>query len=267
MINHVDKIVMDRNKLKTSLLEREILFGGWISYDHPAIAETFAMTNFDFIAIDMEHAPISLSSAQRIISISQGYQVPCLPRPVSHSNDFIKPLLDSGSDGLILQMVETYEEVTKISNLMKYPPEGKRTFGVNRAQSFGLNFEEYVKSWNQGSILIVQIESKEGVKNIEDITSHPAVDGVMIGPYDLSGSYGVPGETNHPIIQDASQIVIKACKNNHKSCGTQIANPNVLNTQKALDLGYTFLIMGSDLFLITNWSKQTSKLINNLKNG
>ena len=133
---------MNKNKLKKSLIKRELLFGGWISYDHPAIAETFALTNFDFIAIDMEHAPISLSSAQRIISISQGYDIPCLPRPVSHSNDFIKPLLDSGSDGLILQMFENYDDVTNISNLLKYPPIGKRTFGVNRAQSFGLKFEE-----------------------------------------------------------------------------------------------------------------------------
>ena len=76
MINDAIKIVMNRNKLKTSLMQREILFGGWISYDHPAIAETFAMTNFDFIAIDMEHAPISLSSAQRIISISQATKFP-----------------------------------------------------------------------------------------------------------------------------------------------------------------------------------------------
>ena len=94
---------MTRSKLKKSLNKRELLFGGWISYDHPSIAETFALTGFDFISIDMEHAPISLSSAQRIISISQAYQIPCLPRPVSHSNDFFKPLLDSGADGLIVE--------------------------------------------------------------------------------------------------------------------------------------------------------------------
>ena len=126
---------MSRSKLKKSLNKRELLFGGWISYDHPSIAETFALTGFDFISIDMEHAPISLSSAQRIISISQAYQIPCLPRPVSHSNDFFKPLLDSGSDGLIVQMVETSEEVENISKYLKYPPIGNRTYGVNRAHS------------------------------------------------------------------------------------------------------------------------------------
>ena len=113
----------------------------------------------------MEHAPISLSSAQRINSISQSKQVPCLPRPVSHSNDIFKPLLDSGADGLIVQMVETYDEVDEISKNLKYPPAGKRTFGVNRAHAFGLNFDNYIKSWNEESILIIQIESKKGLEN------------------------------------------------------------------------------------------------------
>ena len=135
----------------------------------------------------MEHTPISLSSAQRIITISQGYNIPCLPRPVSHSNNFFKPILDSGSDGLIVQMVNNYAQVETISNFIKYPPLGERTFGVNRAHSYGLDFDGYIKSWNKESILIIQIESKEGVENIEEITTHPSVDGVMIGPYDLSG--------------------------------------------------------------------------------
>ena len=74
--------------------------------------------------------------------------MPCLPRPVSHSNDFFKPLLDSGADGLIVQMVETLEEVEKISKFLKYPPIGERTYGVNRAQSYGLNFNNYVENWN-----------------------------------------------------------------------------------------------------------------------
>ena len=256
---------MTRSNLKKSLNKRELLFGGWISYDHPSIAETFALTGFDFISIDMEHAPISLSSAQRIISISQAYQIPCLPRPVSHSNDFFKPLLDSGADGLIVQMVETSEEVNKISKYLKYPPIGNRTYGVNRAHSFGLNFKDYVNNWNEESILIVQIESKQGVKNIESIVSDPNVDGVMIGPYDLSGSLGVPGETSHPDVVDASKKVIEMCKQYNKSCATQISDPNLKNINKAIDEGYTFIILSSDLFVLSNWAQNMKKTIRNFK--
>ena len=256
---------MTRSKLKKSLNKRELLFGGWISYDHPSIAETFALTGFDFISIDMEHAPISLSSAQRIISISQAYQIPCLPRPVSHSNDFFKPLLDSGADGLIVQMVETSYEVNKISNYIKYPPIGNRTYGVNRAHSFGLNFKQYITNWNEESILIVQIESKEGVANIESIVSDPNVDGVMIGPYDLSGSLGVPGETNHPDVIYASKKVIEMCKKYNKSCGTQLSNPDLENINNAINEGFTFIILSSDLFVLSNWAQSMKKTIRNFK--
>ncbi len=256
---------MSRSKLKKSLNKRELLFGGWISYDHPSIAETFALTGFDFISIDMEHAPISLSSAQRIISISQAYQIPCLPRPVSHSNDFFKPLLDSGSDGLIVQMVETSEEVENISKYMKYPPIGNRTYGVNRAHSYGLNFKDYVNNWNAESILIVQIESEQGVNNIQSIVSNPNVDGVMIGPYDLSGSLGVPGETSHPNVINASKKVIEICKKYNKSCGTQISNPDLKNINEAIDEGYTFIILSSDLFVLSNWAQNMKKTIRNFK--
>ena len=256
---------MSRSKLKKSLNKRELLFGGWISYDHPSIAETFALTGFDFISIDMEHAPISLSSAQRIISISQAYQIPCLPRPVSHSNDFFKPLLDSGSDGLIVQMVETSEEVENISKYLKYPPIGNRTYGVNRAHSYGLNFKDYVNNWNAESILIVQIESEQGVNNIQSIVSNPNVDGVMIGPYDLSGSLGVPGETSHPNVINASKKVIEICKKYNKSCGTQISNPDLKNINEAIDEGYTFIILSSDLFVLSNWAQKMKKTIRNFK--
>ena len=252
---------MNRAELKKSLRQREKLFGGWISFDHPSIAETFALSGFDFISIDMEHSPISLSSAQRIISISQAYNVPCLPRPVSHSNDLFKPLLDSGADGLTVQMVETYEEVVKISNFLKYPPQGNRTYGVNRAHNYGLNFDEYINSWNKDSILIVQIESKKGVENIDQISLHPSVDGVMIGPYDLSGSYGVPGQLDHMLVKEASLKVIETCKINGKSCGTQLSNPSKDNIENSFKEGYTYIILGSDLFVLTNWVNNMKGLI------
>ena len=98
---------LKRKKLKESLRRREKLFAAWISYSHPSIAETFAKAGFDFIAIDMEHSTINLSEAQRIIAACQSEEVPCLPRPVSHSDDYIKPLLESGADGILIQMVNT----------------------------------------------------------------------------------------------------------------------------------------------------------------
>jgi 2-dehydro-3-deoxyglucarate aldolase len=110
---------MQINNLKKKLRSRELVFGSWVSFSHPSISEIFASHKFDFLAIDMEHGTINLEQAQRIIAASQFYQVPCLPRPVSHSNDWIKPLLDSGADGLIAPMVNTASELKNLVDLVK----------------------------------------------------------------------------------------------------------------------------------------------------
>jgi 2-keto-3-deoxy-L-rhamnonate aldolase RhmA len=250
-----------RKSLKHKLRNRERLFAGWISYAHPSIAETFAYAGFDFIAIDMEHSTISLEQGQRIIAATQSLGVPCLPRPVSHSNDWIKPLLESGADGMIMQMVNTGEELKQICNHMKYPPEGNRSFGVNRAQNYGFTFDEYVKDWNDSSVLIIQVESVQAVNNIEELLDNPLVDGVMVGPYDISGSLGVPGQLDHSKVVEASKKVIAACEKAGISCGTQLADVNEAGIKRMFDLGYTYSILGSDLFVLWKWAAEMKELI------
>ena len=245
----------DMYKLKKKLRNREKLFGGWISFDHPAIAEIFAMIGLDFIGIDMEHAPISLSSAQSLIARAQAHGTACLPRPVSHSNELFKPLLE---------MVNSNDDVINMVNCLKYPPIGKRTYGVNRAHGYGLYFDEYLKSWNEKSVFIAQIESKEGIENIVEIVSNKNVDGIMIGPYDLSGSLGYPGELDHPIVLDACKKVIDACYSNRKSCGTQISIVDDNSINALFNQGYTFLILSSDLFILRNWALKIQNLISSI---
>lgn len=254
-----------RAALKNKLRRRERLFGGWVSYGHPSITETFARAGFDFIAIDMEHSTISLEQAQRIIAACQSEGVPCLPRPVSHSNDWIKPLLESGADGLLVQMVDTPGEIEALVGHLKYPPAGRRSFGVNRAQAYGFDFDDYVRHWNETSTFIIQVESIRAVENIERLLSFDEVDGVMVGPYDISGSLGVPGQTAHPLVLDASRTVIAACARRGKSCGTQVADASADSVAALFNLGYTYAILGSDLFVLWKWAEQMRDLIQSMK--
>jgi 2-dehydro-3-deoxyglucarate aldolase len=256
-----------RAALKEKLRRRERLFGGWVSYAHPSITETFARAGFDFIAIDMEHSTISVEQAQRIVAASQSEGVPCLPRPVSHSNDWFKPLLESGADGLLVQMVNTPEQVEAIIGHLKYPPAGSRSFGVNRAQAYGFDFDRYVKDWNAASSLIIQVESIQAVENIAELVAFDAVDGVMIGPYDISGSLGVPGETTHPRVIAAARKVIAACERAGKSCGTQVADASHQSVEALFDLGYTYAILGSDLFVLWKWAEHMQALMRSMKSG
>lgn len=249
------------SNLKSKLANRELVFGAWMSFSHPSIAEIFSSGEFDFLAIDMEHTTISLEQAQRIIAASQSFGVPCLPRPVSHSNDWIKPLLDSGADGIIAPLVNSRESSINLRDLLKYPPMGKRSFGVNRAHGYGKDFDNYLQKWNDTSVYIAQIENIEGLENIDQILETENLDGVMIGPYDMSGSLGVPGQTQHPRVLEAEQTIIDACLRSNKSCGTQLAQFTSSNVQKAIDKGYNFIFASSDLFILNDWTQDAGKII------
>lgn len=262
----MNKSAERRALLKQKFRRRERLFAGWVSYSHPSITETFARADFDCIFIDIEHSTISIEQGQRIIAASHGENVPCIPRPVSHSNDYIKPLLESGADGMLIQMVETAHQVEQLLGYIKYPPVGCRTYGVNRAHAYGLDFDEYIESWNRTSIFLLQIESVLGVQNIEQLVSYDEVDGVMIGPLDLAGSLGVPGQTKHPLVLEASQQVSEACKRYGKSCGTQVADANHAEIESLFSLGYTYAILGSDLFVLSKWASDMRSLIQTFNN-
>ena len=261
-----DNLLKIRKSLKKKFRTRSRMFGGWISYSHPSITETFARMDLDFIAIDMEHSTISFEQAQRIISSSQGLNVACLPRPVSQSNEIFKPILESGCDGLIVTTVENTDQLDSILNNFKYPPIGKRPYGVNRAHGYGHNTIEYYNNWNSSSSIILQIENIQGLSNSEELIKNKHVDGVMIGPYDLSGSLGIPGDFKNKTYIDACKYVISLSKKYKKSCGTQIANVSSELIKYNFKLGFNFIVLGSDLFVLTDWANNTNKIIKKIRN-
>lgn len=254
-----------RSDLKSRFRNRERIFAAWVSYCHPSITETMVRGGFDCLFIDMEHSTITVEQGQRIISASQGLGVPCIPRPVSHSEDVIKPLLDSGADGMLFPYVETKEEVDSLLSKCKYPPIGRRTYGVNRAQAYGLELQDYIKSWNSSSLFMLQVESKKGVDNIRELVDNPDLDGVMVGPLDLAGSLGFPGEPEHEVVQEACAEVAKICKEAGVSCGTQISDASRQSANRLFELGFNFAILGSDLFAFTKWTEEMKTLIGELK--
>lgn len=254
-----------RGTLKQKLANRERVFGGWVSYREPAIAETFANAGLDFIAIDMEHTTITTDEANRIITGVQSEGVVCLPRPVSHNNDYIKPMLDAGADGMIIPMVNTRAEAEEQVRLQKFPPLGQRSFGVNRAHGYGFEFKPYINTWNDSGIFVIQVESITAVKNIEELVKVTELDAVMVGPYDISGSLGVPGETNHPKVREAAKRVVEVCAEAGISCMTQIADVQKNAVEDAFDQGYTSVILGSDLFILWKWAADMKSLIGELR--
>ena len=236
-----------------------------MSYGEPAIAETFAKSGFDFLAIDMEHTTISIDEANRIITSVQSEGSVCIPRQVSHNNDFMKPLLEAGADGIMLPMVDRVEDAHEGLQNCKFPPEGQRSYGVNRAHGYGFDFDRYIQTWNDTSLYIAQVESIQGVENIDDIVNLDGLDAVMLGPYDISGSLNVPGQTNHPSVREAGRKVIDACESAGISCITQIAEVSGDTIRDAFDQGFTTVILASDLFVLWKWSERIGAMLKEVR--
>lgn len=256
-----------RRALKERLRGRERVLAGWTSLAHPGIVDVFARVGFDFIGIDVEHSTYSQEQCRNAISAAQAEGTLCLPRVASHDHGQTKRLLDSGADGVIFPTVSSSERALKLASWCKYPPEGTRGFGVARAQGYGFDFDEYTARWNASSVVIAQIEDADGVSDADGILAEEHVDAVMVGPYDISGSLGVPGRLDHPLVREAGAKVVDACRRAGKACGTQVVDPDAENVERAFDEGFTFVVMASDVFLLWKWAERMSVIARDARRG
>jgi len=234
------------NKLKNALNKRELTLGGWMQIGHPAVAEIFAKAGFDWVCVDLEHGAIGLETMTNIFRTLDGYD--CIPVARLPKNDFvwIRRSLDSGAKALIIPMVNSAEEAEYAIRIAKYPPRGERGFGYSRANSHGRIFDEYITTANDEIAMIMQIEHKDAINNLEAILQVPDVDGVFIGPLDLSGSYGKTGQMNSPEMINALKIYLDLCQRFKKPAGIHIVKPNTENIQDAIKKGYNLIALGLD---------------------
>lgn len=235
-----------KNKLRRALLEREVTLGSWIQIGHPACAEVMARAGFDWVCVDLEHGVIDLERTADIFRALGGFD--CVPVARLPLNDpiWIHRTLDAGARGLIIPMVKTAAEAEAAVREAKYPPRGTRGFGYSRANLYGVDFESYIASANDEIAMIMQIEHKDAIANMDAILRVEGVDGVFIGPLDLSGSMGITGQLAHPQMLGALETYRGACRSHKKSAGLHIIRPGEENVRRALDEGYTMLALGLD---------------------
>ena len=207
--------------LKAKLASSEVTVGSWITLGHPAIAEIMASAGFDWLVLDMEHSVLELSEAQTIIQVLDGLDCPAIVRLTSNHPDQIKRVMDAGATGVMVPMIKSAADAQAAVEAVYYPPEGKRGVGLARAQGYGARFQEYRQWLKENAVIIVMIEHIDAVQQIDAILSVPSIDAYIIGPYDLSGSMGRPGELDHPEVQIAIEYAdietvtqkIEACLN------------------------------------------------------
>jgi len=236
--------------LKHKLKNNELTLGSWIMMGNVMSVEVMALAGFDWLVVDIEHTSIDLETTQLLISTIQAKGIKALVRVSKNEEVVIKKILDMGADGIIVPMVNSKEDAIQAVEYAKYPPVGKRGVGLYRASNYGMGFEEYKKWVDEELVIIAQIEHIDAVNNIDDILQVEGVDGTIIGPYDLSGSMGFPGEFNRDDIQEAVQKVLDRCKAHNMPSGFHVVDTNPKNLQIKIEQGCTFLAYGIDYFFM-----------------
>lgn len=237
--------------LKSRLQNRQTTIGSWITLGHPAIAEIMASAGFDWLTVDMEHSAITLHQAQQLIQVIELSGCTPLVRVGENDPNLIKRVMDAGSHGVIVPQVNSMRDAENAVNSVKYPPAGTRGVGLARAQGYGTEFEAY-KTWNDlESIVIVQIEHIDAVNDIDNILSVEGVDAFMIGPYDLSGSLGIPGQFSNPKFLAAMEKVNDAMvRIRNVAPGFHVVPPEVDLLEAKIHEGYSFLAYSLDILFL-----------------
>ena len=245
--------------LKQRLKNRELTIGSWITIGSPVVGEIMANAGFDWLVVDMEHSAITLDLAQDLIRVIELSGVSPLVRVGHNQPSLIKRIMDTGSHGVIVPMVNSRTEAEQAVSSVKYPPIGFRGVGLARAQKYGEDFESY-RLWNQeNSLVIVQVEHIKAVENLKDILSVPGVDGFIVGPYDLSGSMGVPGQFDHPNVLEALQQIKVISSEMQALSGYHVIQPDISAFKEKENEGFRFIAFSLDIIYLGQSCREVLK--------
>lgn len=237
------------------------LIGSWITLNNPSIAEIMADAGLDWLCVDMEHSVIDYAEAQQLILAIQSKGIKAFVRVGENNTRIIKRVLDAGADGIIVPSVNSAVEAKKAVDALKYPPIGKRGVGLSRAQKYGFGFENYRDVVSKDIKLIVQIEHIDAIRELDLIIQTDGVDGTFIGPYDLSGSLGKPGQWDDPEVKKALLVYEDTVKKYDKWVGFHVIQPDYNLVNEKIEKGYNFIAFSLDvLFLGTLVRNQVSEL-------
>ncbi len=236
---------------RDAIKQKSLTIGSWLMFDHPLMTELVARSGaFDWLCIDMEHGGANLSSmAQQIQIIDLAGGTPIV-RVGSNDAFQIKRALDAGAAGIIVPMTMDADDAKRAVDAMYYPPKGTRGVGLFRAQDYGSDFETYRQKVDDGLIFIPQIEHHSAVSDLENILDVDGVDGFIVGPYDLSGSLGRPGEFSHPDVIAQMDRLEAVMQSNPKPGGFHVVHPDHDEMQHRIDQGARLLAYGIDMVFL-----------------
>ena len=253
---------MRKNKLKKLFKEGKAAINGWIEIPSSYSAEAMAHQGLDSLTIDLQHGAISQSDILQIFQAISTTEVVPMARLNWNEPDQIMKVLDYGAYGVICPMVSNRSQAEKFVQACMYPPKGYRSFGPTRGFMYGGN--DYVDHANDEILKIAMIETKEALNELDKIMKTPDLDGVYIGPSDLSLSIGEKAgfdkPEGHPTYEQALNILNHAKKNNIVA-GIHNATPEY--AKKMINIGFQLVSVGSDKIFMSDGAKS---IVNKIKN-
>ncbi len=213
-------------KFKAKIAVGETAFGTVATSFDPALVELAADAGMDFVWIDLEHQPLDVPQAMMMIMALRGTDCAPFVRVPWNVNYLLKPVLDLAPAGVVIPMINNREAAERAVQACRYPTQGgERGFATRRSTGFGaMPLEEYIEYSKREPLVIIQIEHREAVENIDEILKVDGVDSICIGPFDLSFSYGKPGCFDDPEISAAIDKVREKTLESGKLLGGFCAN-------------------------------------------
>lgn len=247
------------NYCKQKLENKELLLGSFYELGGEAAVEAAGIAGADFIIIDNEHGPMDIETTVSYIRAAELHKLTPFIRVKEISRSAVLKSLDAGAAGLIVPCIENIEEIKNLVKWAKYPPLGERGFFFSRISKYGQSeiskkgIKPYMEYMNLENWLIPQCETVQALNIIEEIAATKGVDGIFIGPFDLSNSMGIPGQFDNEEFKKAVNRVIKACHDNNKFVMYYANDVNIAKDMKKL--GLDGMAVSMDISILINGYK------------
>lgn len=206
--------------LRKLLAEPGPVYSAILTIPDPGVAAILGWSGFDYVVIDAEHAPFTLESMRSCVDALAASPAASVIRVVANDPAHLKQALDVGADGVQVPSVRDADAAAAAVSGSRYSPAGTRGVGLGHAARYGANMEEYLREANSRVAVLAMIEDRDGVENAAEIAAVEGLDGVVIGPFDLSADLGLLGLLDHPTVQAAFDHVIECCVKAGTKIGT-----------------------------------------------
>ena len=248
-----------KNKLKENLKNGKCQIGAFVTAPCPEVVEVLGVTGYDFVILDTEHTASGIETIVDMMRGAEVYGMTPVVRVYDDNPKMISRYQDVGAYGIQVPMVHTAKQAEKIVRAAKFIPSGVRGMSGGRGTRWG-KIEKYRFVSNEETLIAVMCESKEGLENIEEIAKVPGIDSIFIGAFDLSQSLGVAGDITHPVVEEAIERILNACKNNGVIPG--IVAPTLEVARRRIEQGFLYITILDDMAFFAD---AVSKRLNEIK--